>query len=94
MVGMLFTVDVAVITLTPLVIETDHAHAFHHLDQAVLETMLRWRHGFRYAPDNHLNDAAIVGDMLELGDEFRIHVGDNAIMCLRCQLRQRQWCGS
>ena len=85
----LFTVDVTVITLAPLVVETDHAHAFHHVDEAVLEAMNRRRYSFRYTPDNHLNNAAIVGDILELGDERRIHVGDNAIGHICCQSRQR-----
>ena len=70
-VGTLFTVDVAVITLAPLVIETDYAYAFHHIDQAALEAMRRRRNSFRYAPDNHLNDAAIVGNMLEIGVSLR-----------------------
>ena len=91
-VGTLFTVDVAVITLAPLVIETDYAYAFHHADQAVLEAMRRRRNSFRYAPDNHLNHAAIVGNMFEIGDECRIHVGENAIMHLRRQARQRLQC--
>ena len=54
--------------------------------------MHRRRNSFRYAPDNHLNDAAIVGNMLEIGDECRIHVGENAIIHLRCQSRQRLQC--
>ncbi|EPZ14177.1 hypothetical protein M622_06275 [Thauera terpenica 58Eu] len=33
--------------------------------------MRRRRNSFRYAPDNHLNDAAIVGNMLEIGLSLR-----------------------
>ena len=71
-VGTLFTVDVAVITLArSLSKPTTRTPSTTHIDQAALEAMRRRRNSFRYAPDNHLNDAAIVGNMLEIGVSLR-----------------------
>jgi hypothetical protein len=72
----LLAINVAMITLATLIIETNDTPTMHDIDQPVLERMRAWRNRLRYAPHNHLDQAATIGrDSLGFDYLFGFHVG-------------------
>lgn len=75
------------VALTSLVIEPHHSLTVHRVDQSVLEAMSRrWNRG-RHLPYDHLNNSAIWRNVLEVMDELRMHVVQDANIVDCCQ----QW---
>ncbi len=64
------------IAFPAFVVEAHDAFAPDDVDQPVLQSVGSGLHRLRHTPDRHLDDAAVVADILEVGDERSLHVGN------------------
>lgn len=79
----------AVVTLAPFIVITDHAFFIDHVGQTVFVTMFRWRQGLRESPDHYFGEGIFGQYLPSLHDEGCFHVGENNNTFGPCQTRLR-----
>lgn len=83
---MFLTVQMAMIPLPALVVETDDPFAFPTIIQAVLEEMRASRNRLRHLPDDNFHDGAIRKDLFRSFKQNGLHDDMNVITKSRCQI--------